>query len=183
MRSFFQIFKASPEVEKSMQVTDNFLEYLNILMHSWLKTLLILGFTLVPIFFILDIFIIPEESRDLLPKFGLYRFVSTVIVIVQLVVVLNTKPSRFSLLHGYVFNFVVCGAIVLMTVDLGGFKSPYYAGLNLVVIAVNLLLPWKAIHSALNGTFTLVVYILANQFFGGDYELNMLINDPPAKSK
>jgi serine phosphatase RsbU (regulator of sigma subunit) len=177
MISLFQIFKASPEEERLMQVTDNFSDYLNILMHSWLKTLTILGFTLVPIFFILDIFTIPDENRDLLPLFGLYRLVTTLIVITQFIIIIKTKPSKYSFLHGYIFNLSVSGAIVIMTVKLGGFNSSYYAGLNLVVIAVNLLLPWKSIHSALNGTFTIFCYILANVLFGGDFQHQNLINN------
>ena len=160
-----------------MLVVDNFSDYLNALIHSWLKTLTILGFTLVPIFFVLDIFIIPSDQQHLLPRFAVYRGFATAVVILQFFIISRTKPSNLSFLHGYIFNFFVCGAIVLMTVDLGGFNSSYYAGLNLVVIAVNLLLPWKASHSAMNGLFTLLLYVGMNAAFGKDFQLYNLINN------
>lgn len=154
-----------------------FFEYLDFLLHSWLKTLAILGFTLVPAFFLLDIFIIPEHAKDLLPRFGLYRFVVTVILILQYFVIKKTEASRFSFLHGYFFTTVVSLPIILMTRDLGGFNSSYYAGLNLVIIAVNLLLPWKSFHSALNGFLTIIMYLLVNAIWGGDFEANILVNN------
>lgn len=64
-----------------------------------------------------------------------------------------------------------------MTVDLGGFNSSYYAGLNLVIIAVNLLLPWRAIHSALNGFITVVLYVVLNAIWGKEFHLYNLINN------
>ena len=64
-----------------------------------------------------------------------------------------SKPSRWSYLHGYAFNALVCGMIVQMTVDLGGFNSGYYVGLMLVIFPVNVLLPWRSYHSAINGLF------------------------------
>jgi phosphoserine phosphatase RsbU/P len=152
-------------------------EYLYSLIHSWLKTLTTLGFTLVPLFFLLDYFIIPRESIHLLPRFGFYRAVSTAFVILQFVILLKTKPGKFSLLHGYFFNLVVSLAIVLMTVDLGGFDAPYYAGLNLVIIAVNLLPPWHPFHSALNGIFTIILYLTFNLLFSGNFNSHSIINN------
>jgi serine phosphatase RsbU (regulator of sigma subunit) len=64
-----------------------------------------------------------------------------------------------------------------MTRDLGGFYSSYYAGLNLVIIGVNLLLPWRAKHSALNSGIIIFLYIFANILGIGDYRSNHLINN------
>ena len=52
--------------------------------------------------------------------------------------------------------------IALMTVDLGGFSSGYYAGLNLVIIGVNLLTPWQFIHSLINGLAVVGMYVGLN---------------------
>ena len=104
--------------------------YLNRIIHEWLKTLTILAYILVPMFFFLDYFLMPPE---LLPKFGVYRLISTVIVVIQYFIIRNTKPSRFSYFHGYFIAINVGSIIALMTVDLGGFNSSYYAGLNLDV--------------------------------------------------
>src|SRR5919106_620206 len=106
-------------------------DYLGGLLHDWLKTLTTLGFTLIPIFFVLDVFMMP---RDLLPRFALYRLITTAIVIGQHFYIRFTPPSRRSYIHGYLLTLVAGFMIALMTAHLDGFNSPYYAGLNLVMI-------------------------------------------------
>lgn len=133
--------------------------YISVLTHQWSQTLATLGISLIPIFFILDVFMMPPE---LLPRFGVNRGLTTLIIIAQLFFIRHTKPSRLSFLHGYFFSLVAGTMIAIMTTDLGGFQSTYYAGLNLVMIAVNLLLPWEFLHSAINSTLIIGLYVLWN---------------------
>lgn len=152
----------------------DFDQFLNRIIHDWLKTLTFLVISLVPLFFILDFFIVP---KDLLKQVGIYRLIATLIVIIQYFIIRLTKPSPLSYLHGYIVSVVVGGVIVLMTRDLGGFYSSYYAGLNLVIIGVNLLLPWRAKHSALNSGIIIFLYIFVNLLDIRDYRANHLINN------
>jgi serine phosphatase RsbU (regulator of sigma subunit) len=71
----------------------------------------------------------------------------------------------------------VGGIIALMTVSLGGFDSSYYAGLNLVIIGVNLLMPWRAIHSAVNATLILVMYVGFNLIARLPFSTALLTNN------
>ena len=135
---------------------DDFEAYKVGIIHDWLRTLTVLAAILVPVFFALDYLMLPNE---LLPRFGVYRLISAAIAIVQLIIVRKTAPSVWSYLHGYVMSVQVGGIIALMTVYLGGFDSSYYAGLNLVIIGVNLLMPWRAGHSAVNAGLILVMYV------------------------
>jgi sigma-B regulation protein RsbU (phosphoserine phosphatase) len=153
---------------------DQFESYLSSIIHEWLKTLTILAFLMVPAFLILDYFIMPKE---LLQRFVIYRSVSTLIVIVQYAIVRQTKASKLSYIHGYAVSVNIGGMIALMTVDLGGFNSSYYAGLNLVIIGVNLWIPWKTIHSALNSIIVISLYILLNVIAGHAYDHPSLINN------
>ena len=139
--------------------TNDFAAYKLGIIHDWLNTLTLLASILVPLFFVLDILLVPHA---LLPRFGVYRFISMVIALVQLLIVRQTQPSRWSYLHGYIMSIQVGGFIALMTVSLGGFDSSYYAGLNLVIIGVNLLMPWRVIHSAVNAALILGMYIVFN---------------------
>lgn len=148
--------------------------YIQGISHQWSRTLTALGFTLIPLFFILDVFMMP---RQLLPRFAAYRGVTEVIVLAQYVVLRLTRASRWSFLHGYFFSVVVGGMIALMTTDLGGFNSTYYAGLNLVLIAVNLLLPWSAIDSAVNSVITLGLYLGLNLAFPQPVRQDILLNN------
>jgi len=64
-----------------------------------------------------------------------------------------------------------------MTVSLGGFDSSYYAGLNLVIIGVNLLMPWRAYHTALNAVIIFAMYIGFNLIAGHHYSVALLMNN------
>jgi phosphoserine phosphatase RsbU/P len=128
---------------------------------------------LVPLFLVLDWFTMPPQ---LFGRFATYRFVVTALMVVQLVVIRLTRPSRWSMLHGFFFTLVVGGMITAMTVDLGGFNSPYYAGLNLV-IAANLLIPWRASYAAANSLLTMAMYLVVNAIWGGTFVGKALVNN------
>ncbi|MEW5739778.1 MAG: SpoIIE family protein phosphatase [Myxococcota bacterium] len=151
-----------------------FLEYRDGLVHDWMKILAVLGVALIPLFLLLDYVTMPA---DLLARFGVYRGVATLTSLIQLAVLRSTRPSRFSYVHGYLFSFLVCGMIVWMTVDLGGFSSGYYVGLMLVIFPVNVLLPWRSVHSAANGILAVGTYVAANLLFGGPYTLAQVVNN------
>ena len=64
-----------------------------------------------------------------------------------------------------------------MTVILGGFNSSYYAGLTLVIMGVNLWMPWKALHSAINSIIIIGMYIFFNVIAGHEYVPSIFINN------
>lgn len=162
------------KVEEFSYDANQFEDYLNGIIHEWLLTLAALAFTLVPIFFLLDYFTMPH---NLIARFGVYRLISTILALTQYFIIRNSKPSLSSYYHGYFVSINVGGAIALMTVDLGGFNSSYYAGLNLVIIGVNLLLPWKAIHSAANSLIIIFMYLFLNIASGQNYDFSILTNN------
>ena len=152
----------------------DFQTYLCSIIHEWSKTVASLVFILVPLFFILDYYTMPKE---LLQRFGIYRLACTIIAIIQYTIICRTSPSKFSYAHGYLVSIIVGGMIVLMTVDLGGFDSSYYAGLNLVIIGVNLLLPWMFLHSAINSLIVIGMYLFLNFIAGQNYDPSILTNN------
>lgn len=151
-----------------------FVTYRDGLVHDWMKILAVLGVVLVPLFLLLDYVTMPGA---LLSRFAVYRGVATLSSLIQLGLLRVTKPSRFSFIHGYLFSFVVCGMIIWMTVDLGGFSSGYYVGLMLVIFPVNVLLPWRSVHAAANGVIVVGLYVVANVVFGGEFTAGMLVNN------
>jgi serine phosphatase RsbU (regulator of sigma subunit) len=153
---------------------EEFNSYLISIIHQWSKTLATLGFTLVPLFIVLDYFTMPE---DMLTRFAWYRIITTLAVLIQFFLIKFTKPSKCSICHGYFVSIIISLMIILMTVDLGGFNSRYYAGLNLVIIGVNLLIPWKARHSAINGLFTICLYIAFNIIITQDFSLKIFLSN------
>src|SRR5512140_3324653 len=135
-------------MRRAESAPEAFRRYRDGLVHSWMETVVAIGFTLVPVFFLLDLLTVP---RELIWRFAAYRGFSSPYCLVVFFILRRTRPSRWSFLWGHLTVTVVGGAIALMTVALGGFVSRYYAGLNLVVITVNLFLPWHPGQSALNG--------------------------------
>jgi len=164
-----------PIYDKFSRGTDlPFNEYLYKIVHEWSITLTFLVFVLVPLFFILDYFTMPAQ---LLPRFAAYRIIATIISLTQYFIIKKTEPGTLSYIHGYIVSLAVGGVIALMTVDLGGFDSSYYAGINLVIIGVNLLLPWEAYHSAINGFMLVIFYVLLNFIFPHPFKAENLINN------
>jgi sigma-B regulation protein RsbU (phosphoserine phosphatase) len=153
----------APSVDATFVRDDTDLRaYINDLAHRWSMTLTALGFTLVPAFFLLDYMVVPPE---LLGRFAFFRGVATAVAVVQFFVLRSTQPSDKSLIHGYILTTVVAGSIALMTTYLGGFNSSYYAGLNLVILAIVVLLPWGLVHSVANSAIVIGLYVGLNLVF------------------
>jgi two-component system chemotaxis sensor kinase CheA len=180
----FPEFQKSPATIKWQNLTKklgadaikkgDFESYNIVIMHDWLTTLTLLAAGLVPFFFVLDIFMMPAA---LLPKFAVYRGLSSFLALIQFFIVRRSRPGKLSYLHAYFLSFQVGGMITIMTNDLGGFNSSYYAGLNLIMIAANLLMPWRARHTAVNSIITLFMYLGINYFSGKSFESSMLLNN------
>jgi methyl-accepting chemotaxis protein len=158
--------------EKNSKV--NFESYVNRITHDWSKLLTFFAVLLIPLFIILDYFTV---SRELFGQFTAYRLIATLLLLIQHFVVRFSKPGRFSFIHGYISSIIASVMIMLMILQLGGFNSGYYAGLNLVIIAVNLFLPWRYIHALFNSVFVILLYITVNGLFGEAFILNNLINN------
>jgi sigma-B regulation protein RsbU (phosphoserine phosphatase) len=167
------LFQTASEREAMGAGGDRFEAYHDQLVHSWSGIVVLLGVVLVPIFVILDWYAVP---REMFVRFATWRGIVTALIMAQWVVIRLTRPSRWSAVHGYVFTLLVGGVITWMTVELGGFDSSYYAGLNLVIMA-NLLIPWRPFHAFLNSMTTLMMYVVANAIAGGDFEVSSLINN------
>src|SRR5215208_5118965 len=136
-----------------------FSAYRRELVHSWSQTLSALGFSLNALFLLLDAFVVPS---GMIGRFAVYRSIVTGAMIVQYLVLRRTKPSAWSIVPGYLASALFALEISRMTADLGGFESHYYAGLNLVIVGVDVLLPWRPIHSLVNGLAVIAVYVVTN---------------------
>lgn len=159
-----------------MEAATRLEDYLDDVVHRWTSVLSLLGFSLVPLFYVLDLVMMPTE---LLGRFAWYRGITTLLVVLEYIVLRRTKASRWSYVHGYFFSVVVGGMIALMTTDLGGFHSTYYAGLNLVLVSVCLLLPWSTVHSAANSLIIIGLYVVLNLMFPqpGELEFRLVLNN------
>ncbi len=151
-----------------------FNSYLNEITYESLKILTLFGGILYSVFIFLDYIIAPPE---LFTSFAVYRFTACGLVFMQYIILRVSRPNRYTFLHGYLTSIIASTAIVIMIVRLGGFNSGYYAGLNLVIIGINLLISWSYVHSAVNSLFVVILYVTVNILFGKEFMLPVLIGN------
>jgi serine phosphatase RsbU (regulator of sigma subunit) len=158
----------------AQEVETEFEKYLYVIVKEWLQVMMLIGGTLIPLFWILDYFSQPSFVHV---QFAVYRIAATVAIILQLLIIKFSNPGKFGILHGYIFSFIVGMMIIQMTVDLGGLNSSYYAGLMLVLMAVNMLLSWRPVHSIINGVMILSLYLLLNLYYNKPFDMKILLNN------
>lgn len=123
----------------------------------------IIGYTIVPGFWLLDVLVLPEQKW----LFGAMRlFAAVCCIIVHLGIV--HRPSLVRRYLGFLSQYLallVAWSIEFMVFSLGGYDSPYYAGLLLVVMTIGYLFAWP-LRTAL--LFNALVYVpyLAPTLFG-----------------
>ena len=125
-----------------------------------------LGIALLPLFGILDYFIAPTH---LLHSFLILRLVAAVILLAILLVAYPAIGKQHPALLGIIGPPIVGGSVSLMTVRMGGYESPYYAGLNLVILGVTLVMPFSLRQSALTCFLVYSTYVAAKPFRQHDY--------------
>jgi signal transduction histidine kinase len=135
------------------------------------RWLLLLAITLFPAFAYLDYFAHPEQYLRL----WAIRFSSTLLFILILAAFRSQKLRMYPFVFSVFLIWSAACSITLMCLQLGGYQSPYYAGVNLVILAAVLLIPagGKFMSGVVAGC--LVVYI-----FGILSEADFRIADPPA---
>lgn len=98
----------------------------------------ILGFTLVPLFSLLDYYAVPHHFKTFL----LIRLVSSALTLLLFLFTFTSFGKSHITWVGALTAVLIGGTIALMTRYLGGYESPYYAGLNLVMLAISMLFAW-----------------------------------------
>src|SRR3989338_6817901 len=139
-------------IEKSIYLEEQFLKQ----SQFWINRLLILGIILFLMLGFMDYFVTPENFR----RFLVYRlWISAILAF--LCYLNNLKRSKY-------YQYIIITAIVtlpaatieLMVLSLGGHKSLYYAGMNLLIIAVLGTIPFNQSLAILLAVIIYVIYIV-----------------------
>src|SRR5262245_29347471 len=146
------------EQERHLQAA--FRDHIRGLCSERVVVLYYLGIVLLPLFGILDYFIAPP----LFHSFLILRLFAAVILLAILLVAYPTIGKRHPTVLGVVGPPIVGGAISLMTVPMGGYESPYYAGLNLVILGVTVVMPFSVRESAVTCGLVYATYFVPNLF-------------------
>ncbi|MGB3941871.1 MAG: HAMP domain-containing sensor histidine kinase [Candidatus Manganitrophaceae bacterium] len=126
------------EQSKNPLVADAFKKYLletNVLR---VRIACILGFTLVPLFSLLDYLTIPDYFRTFL----FIRLTCFFVIFFLFLLSFTAIGKKNMNLLGAATAIMIGVTISLMVQYYGGYESPYYAGLNLVILGVSMLFAW-----------------------------------------
>jgi PAS domain S-box-containing protein len=126
------------------------------LTQSWLSTVLLVGIILFPLLGIMDFFATPANFS----KFALYRLIITLLL--TILYILNKQKINRNYQYAIILTGTALSAITieLMIFSHGGHRSPYYAGLNLTIIAVLGFIPVNIVVALIGVGIVYMIYLL-----------------------
>lgn len=121
------------------------------------RWLALLAVTLFPAFSFLDYY----SHRHLFTELSLVRFSTVVICLLGYLFIRNKKKFRCTFIYSILLVWVATFSVTLMCILQGGFKSPYYAGVGLVILATVVIMPIGP-----NKLFPIIMAQIAIYLFG-----------------
>src|SRR3954463_5374251 len=121
--------------------------------------------TLMPAGRLLDHFVYP----DLIGTFFTLRLLCSVCAAAIWIFLLTKAGSKGGRFLGIIVPLLPVIFIAGMIALKDGFSSPYYAGLNLVLLAVGTVLHWTLFESVIAVLLVLGIYIGAGAYYAGAY--------------
>ena len=148
----------------------------------------ILVMTLMPLGVPMDYYVYGPGAQGAQPArpdhwllFLVLRLCSAILAAGIWAVLTTERGKKFSKWLGLVIPMVPVFFIAWMIAVAEGFNSPYYSGLNLVLLAVGAVLNWSFLESFASVTLVLVIYLttglLHSHFYGGKVDTGILINN------
>jgi len=159
---------------RQTQLREAFREHIQGLCYERVKVLYHLGIILVPLFAFLDLVFVPT---DLFFRFLVLRLSTSLILLLILFLAYPTLGKKSPRVLGVIGPPIVGASISIMTRDLGGYVSPYYAGLNLVILGVSLVLPFSVKETAITCGLIYGSYVLPILCLDQITQPNLFINN------
>ncbi|MEK7702886.1 MAG: ATP-binding protein [Nitrospirota bacterium] len=128
--------------------------------------------SLVMIFATLDFFSYPEYAKI----FFLLRVVCTA----SLLITLALSYTKFGLTYSKalgIFEMSSCAIMINIMTRHAGYETPYYAGLNLVILAIGVLYPWSLKETFLTSGFIYVCYLVPILLFDKISNVIIFVNN------
>jgi len=140
-----------------VQLQQAFREHIQNLCYERVKILYYLGITLTPLFGLLDVVFAPPGLFFL---YLMLRFGTSLVLFLILLFAYPTFGRRSPRMLGILGPVVLGVSISIPTCLLGGYESPYYAGLNLVILGMSLVLPFSVKETAVTCGLIYGLYIV-----------------------
>jgi PAS domain S-box-containing protein len=142
-------------------VIENFQKDQESLITERVSVILLLGWTLVPFFGWVDYILYPE----LFQRFMLYRLLAAAICAILHMINNRVKLGTRSYYLGIIAAYAVALSIIKMILETGGYSTPYYAGLNLVLLGMCTVLTIRINLLAIHSLIIYFLYLLAVTLF------------------
>jgi signal transduction histidine kinase len=146
----------SHEIQAAFREDDRKIRINNSIGGCWL------AITLMPAGFTLDYFVYPEHLWFFLKL----RLFCSLAVAVVLVLFYTPIGKKYYLLLGQIWYLLPAFFISWMIYASEGASSSYYAGLNIVLLAVGLMLPWTYQENLMGGLLVMAMYLGACSLHG-----------------
>ena len=146
----------APEIQKAFQEDDQKVRVNNSIGGCWL------AITLMPAGLTLDYFVYPEHLWFFLKL----RLFCSLAVGVVLLLFYTPFGKKHYLLLGQIWYLLPAFFISWMIYSSEGAASSYYAGLNIVLVAVGLMLPWTYQENLMGGLLVMAMYLGACSLHG-----------------
>jgi signal transduction histidine kinase len=121
------------------------------------KVACVIGMTLMPAGFVLDSYVYPGQASEFLRL----RFLCTLLIGLFLTVLLTPFGRRYYRFHGITLFMLPASFIAWMIYATEGAASPYYAGLNLVLLVLAYVLHWTFRESLVAASLVIALYLAA----------------------
>src|SRR5579884_518425 len=159
--------------DQDKDLHEGFLEEIATLCIQRVKVTCFLCITLFLIFGILDYILFPAQIKVLLSLRVLCAIIESVIFYFAFTPFGKRHPSLLGMLAYLVIGFIISG----MAFATGGHASPYYAGLNLVILGLSVLMPWGLKEAAVTDGLLYLSYIVPILFFTEISDKQIFINN------
>src|SRR5665213_582583 len=158
----------APEIQEAFRGDDQKVRINHSIGGCWL------AITLMPAGFTLDYFVYPEHLWFFLEL----RLFCSLAVGVVLFLFYTPLGKKYYLLLGLIWYLLPAFFISWMIYASEGTASSYYAGLNIVLVAVGLMLPWTYQENLMGGLLVMAMYLVACSLHGplvikGDFFNNL----------
>ncbi len=151
------------ELSDRPELASRWVEESRALVAARLRVCCWLGITLVPLFLALDAVLHPE----LVGVFAVIR-IAMLLINAWTLLALRTRMGQRLVVPLSLLSFLGTGAGIIVMCGLnGGGSSPYYAGLNLVMLAAAVIMPWEPAPSTLCCALLVAGYVLVCAAWGG----------------
>lgn len=133
----------------------------------------LIGFVLVPAFTVLDRIVYPDRVFDFLTA----RLLCSALIATFYLVLRSRMGRRFYRVNGILLFMLPATCIAWMIYIKEGPASPYYAGLNLVLMVLAFVLDWRFWESLIAVALVMVLYLAACALRGFGLEFHLFVNN------